>query len=223
MWAFSHTANDGPSGYTGNGASRFGMGGAVAVHALVVGVVLLVPAQVYAPFVPKVLIGHNIPMPQDPPPPPPPQTEDRDIPSPPKPLVFTPISSDRPVVLPPLVDPVLPGGGVLPDARDIARDPPRPDPVLVEAMPDPRFMRDFQPAYPPSMRRADMEGRVTIRVHIGADGRVRDVERLSATTDAFWEATRDQAMRKWRFRPATRDGAPVESVRTMIVHFQLKD
>ena len=60
-----------------------------------------------------------------------------------------------------------------------------------------------------------------VRVLIGADGRVKEIVRLSATSDAFWEATRRRALARWRFRPATEDGRPVESSMTLTVNFEL--
>lgn len=56
---------------------------------------------------------------------------------------------------------------------------------------------------------------------VGADGRVKAVERVSATSDAFFTATRRQALSQWRFRPATRDGAAIESWYRMSVTFVL--
>jgi protein TonB len=94
-------------------------------------------------------------------------------------------------------------------------------PVLVGARPDPRFARALQPDYPPSERRAEREGRVTVRVLVGIDGRVKQIELVSAASDQFFEATRRQALEKWRFTPATRDGIPEEAWRTMSVTFVL--
>ena len=65
--------------------------------------------------------------------------------------------------------------------------------------------------------------RVTVRVTINAEGRVTDIARVSATDESFWLATQRHALRKWRFRPATRDGVPVETTKTMIVRFTLTD
>jgi protein TonB len=66
-------------------------------------------------------------------------------------------------------------------------------------------------------------GKVTVRVLIGTDGRVKQVEPVTATSDAFFRATRDQALRRWRFRPGTRDGVPQEAWRTMSVTFVMAD
>jgi protein TonB len=70
--------------------------------------------------------------------------------------------------------------------------------------------------------RAEREGTVVVRLLIGADGRVRAVERISAASEAFWRATERHALRAWRFVPATVDGKPVESMHTMTVTFQLQ-
>ena len=96
-------------------------------------------------------------------------------------------------------------------------------PVIVAPSIDPRYAADFQPLYPASEQRAGASGRVTVRVLIGIDGRVKQVERVSATSDAFYRATEQQALRRWRFRPGTRDGVAQEVWRTMSVTFVLSD
>ncbi|MDT8760686.1 energy transducer TonB [Sphingomonas psychrotolerans] len=98
---------------------------------------------------------------------------------------------------------------------------PPPLPPLVAAEQDPRFARDFQPAYPSSELRAQRDGAVRIRILIGTDGRVKAAEPVSATSDAFFEATRRQALAKWRFKPATRGGVPQESWKIMNVRFEI--
>lgn len=100
--------------------------------------------------------------------------------------------------------------------------PPRlPDPVFVGARINPGYANALQPIYPPGMIRAEMEGFATVRVLIGTDGRVKQVEAVKASDPAFLDATRKQALAKWRFLPATRDGEAVESWREMTVRFQL--
>ena len=96
---------------------------------------------------------------------------------------------------------------------------PRADPVRIAARIDPASR--LQPPYPPSEERMGSEGSVTVRVTIGADGRVKAVERISSTSDAFFRATERHALRHWKFRPETLDGRPVESSRLMTVKFQL--
>lgn len=83
--------------------------------------------------------------------------------------------------------------------------------------------RDLQPPYPTTEQRAQRGGVVRIRVTIGADGRVSAVERVSATSDAFWRATERQALSRWRFRPATVDGRPVETTKVITVTFRIEN
>jgi protein TonB len=210
-------------GYIGSRKSPIGIGGAIAVHALAAGIFLLMPREMIDRIVPKSLITYAIPLDRPKPDPirPAPdkakhplQRSDNTKPFIPDPAVD--FALDKAVITPGTFDPLPP---ILPPFENPAESPKAS--VFAQALPDPRYARDFQPAYPPSMQRMEMEGTVTVRVKIGADGRVLSVEKLSAASDDFWEATREQALRKWRFRPATRDGAPVESERVMTVHFQI--
>ena len=100
---------------------------------------------------------------------------------------------------------------------------PVPVPVLRDPTLDPRYRDAFQPAYPSDMRLGEREGRVVVRVLIGADGRVKDVQQISATSPSFFESTRKQALSKWRFKPGTRDGVAIEAWQTIAVRFMLDD
>jgi protein TonB len=79
----------------------------------------------------------------------------------------------------------------------------------------------LQPPYPASEERMEREGKVSIRVTIGPDGRVKAAEKVSATSDAFFHETERHALRAWRFKPATVDGKPVESRQVLTVLFRL--
>jgi periplasmic protein TonB len=105
------------------------------------------------------------------------------------------------------------GGGI--DMIDI--DPPH-LPVVVS----PRFVGgNAQPPYPPGLQRMNIEGAVTVRVLVGVDGRPLRIEAVKVDQDAFFAATRDWAMKHWRFAPATRDGEPFQEWRTMTVRFEM--
>lgn len=161
-----------------------------------------------------------------PPEPPPPQPEmKRESPADPRivtPTPDVPMLPSEPtvtttdVILPPVPFDPAPSTGT----GTVTVDPPKPAPVLVDATPDPRA--EFQPDYPASGRREGVEGTVTVRVLVGTDGRVKAIEEMKSIGDAFFAATRRQALSRWRFRPATRDGVPYESWRTMTVRFQLE-
>jgi len=97
----------------------------------------------------------------------------------------------------------------------------KPEPVIVAPGVNPRF--NYQPDYPANERRLGNEGRVVVRVLVGTDGRVKEVEKISAASDAFFEATRRRALEKWRLTPGTKDGVPIEAWRRMSVSFVMND
>jgi protein TonB len=216
-----------PAGYRAGKGSPVGIGGAIAVHALVIGAWLLIPKEVIdTVFTPPPLTTTNIPITDPPPLDPVEPTIEKPIKS--RPTQQQPSATDL-IVPRALGDLVLAGGAgtgeriepgptiILPPA-----DPPR-APVLVDAGIDPRALGQFQPDYPGAMIRQGLEGTVTVRVTINAEGRVTDIARVSATDESFWLATQRHALRKWRFRPATRDGVPVATTKILTVRFTLTD
>jgi protein TonB len=138
-----------------------------------------------------------------------------------KPVV--PTTSTNTVETTTRIDPTPPIYTKPADPGPVVLDPPKAVPMLIGATTDPRYAQDFQPEYPSQEIRAQRDGLVTLRVLIGTDGRVKAVEPVSATSDAFFAATRRQALGKWRFRPATRGGVPEESWKTMTVRFRIED
>ncbi len=120
-----------------------------------------------------------------------------------------------------ITDTVAQGGGD-DEATSVIRELPKPPtPIFKAAIRDARFARNFQPDYPVGMLRQEIEGSVTVRVLVGTDGRVRQVQILSATEPDFARATEKQALKAWRFKPATRDGVPVEDWQTLTVRFDI--
>ena len=99
--------------------------------------------------------------------------------------------------------------------------PPKADPVRTDPSIDPRSI--LQPPYPAALQREGIEGEARVRIAIGADGRVKSVEKISATREDFFLATERHALRIWRFRPATVDGKPVESSKVVLLRFRLTD
>lgn len=198
----------------------------VALHAAALGGLLLVKTT-YDRVRPEII--DMIPIPPDRPPPPdePPPPERREAQQPSvidtvPPIV--PTQPQGPTVEDPPLPPLPPSTGPIGDPVEYAGTPvlPPPPPVRVEAQVDPRFARDLQPPYPPREESAEHEGVVRVRVTIGTDGRVKAIEQVSATNGNFWEATRRHALARWRFRPATLDGRPVESTKLMNVYFRIE-
>lgn len=213
------------SGYRATGRSPIGIGGAMAVHALVIGAWLLIPREaIDTMFDPPPLNTVNIPLP----PPPDPVEPTSDQPVRTRPTRQSPATAD-PLVRLPRGDMVIagktdPGTDIDPGPTIILppADPPR-SPVLVGATIDPRALAAFQPDYPGAMVRLGMEGTVKVRVTINAEGRVTAIEKISASDQAFWLATERHALRRWRFRPATRDGVAIASAREMTIRFTLTE
>ncbi|QCB41210.1 TonB family protein [Sphingomonas sp. PAMC26645] len=205
------------------------LGVALAINCAVIGALFFAAPNVL-PFVPdKPLVTY---VPYTPPPPPEPvppadplvRQQPRPAPRPDAPITVVQIPQTGGFTVAP--DPLpytLPIGVEGTGTGTVAVDPPKLPPLFVQPGIDPRYAAEFQPSYPSEERRAEREGRVVVRVLVGIDGRVKQVERVSATTDAFYRATLDRALAKWRFKPATRDGVPVEAWRSMALTFVLQN
>ena len=138
------------------------------------------------------------------------------------PKTFSPPRTTSENDLTPPFLPPLTGTGTGPiELPPLTLTPPITPPVIVIAKRDSRYARDFQPDYPPSMIRAGIEGSATVRVLIGSDGRVKAVEAVRADQDDFLNATRAQALKRWRFTPATKDGLAFDSWQQLTVRFQM--
>lgn len=144
-----------------------------------------------------------------------PRTEIERPPSPPPPIRTTEIDPGKVPVFP------LPSGGGTGAGTTPSQPRSDPPPVLTDAAVDPRFASLFQPPYPARLERLEVEGRVVLKVLIGADGRVKDVRIVYADDDGFADVSERQARTKWRFKPATRDGVAVETWKQLTVRFQI--
>jgi protein TonB len=76
------------------------------------------------------------------------------------------------------------------------------------------------PIYPEAAQRAGLEGLVVLRATIDERGRVGDLQVLRGLGLGLDEAA-VAAVRRWRFRPATRDGRPVKVLYILSVYFRL--
>lgn len=204
------------------------LGAALAVNGLLIAGIISAAPDIIPPSI-SILIGKNIPLDE-----PPPEIIPTPQPSAARPLprqhaLPEPQPSAMPdtstTILPGTGETIATGGGAAAEPFDPPPPPLptfTPTPVLVGAMPDPRYAAQLQPPYPPGAMRMGEEGEVSLRILVGTDGRVKAVERIAATSDSFWEATRRQALARWRFKPATRDGVAVESWFATRVRFVLE-
>ena len=77
------------------------------------------------------------------------------------------------------------------------------------------------PIYPRNAMLMSHEGRVRVRVDIGADGVPTDSSVVESSGDRDLDRAAMQAVRRWRFKPATAHGAPVASNVTVPIEFKL--
>lgn len=220
--------------------SPLGLGAVLLLHAGVIGALLLIKGPEWVRPEPPLVVD-TVPLPVREPEPVPERLPEPRLPVPPRSTfevppraVPAPVSGptvttdpgprdirdgvgNEPVDLGPAAPPLPP----LSRPEPPAVERPAPPTVRVAAEFDPRFARDQQPDYPAAEVRLEREGQVRLRVTIGPDGRVRTVSQISATSAAFWRATERHALTRWRFRPATLDGRPVESSKVMTVFFRL--
>lgn len=182
-------------------------------------------------FIPDVEPGPTVISSYPVPPPPPPPDPDVVEKSPPKSVLTAP----KPPFAPPkaseadvrVADPLIlqPVGPVIPaiDPGPVVEPSPPLPPVRIAARLDSRYAGAFQPDYPLPELRAETAGASKVRVLVGTDGRVKAVEDAGSTTPGFFAETRKRALAKWRFKPATSDGTPVESWFIITVRFEVKD
>jgi len=209
-------------GYSGQQKSPAALGLTIGAHVLAIAAIIMMPPGTITKVQDGILWTENVALEDDPPPIEPPAPVDEVIPP------------AQPTQADPIIDLGSQSKGPIfasndSDIVDIIRlVPPKAvpviaEPVFIQAQPDKRYLEDFQPHYPGTMIRADMEGFVKVRIYISAKGRVDSIELVETTDTAFWKVTRKQALRHWRFKPATRDGIAVSSERVMVVNFRLDD
>lgn len=120
-------------------------------------------------------------------------------------------------------DELLPGdpGPAMPDGfvdGDATATPVHQTPVywsmkLVEMKP---------PNYPPRCLRLGIEGTVRLRVLVGEDGRPQEASIGTSSGDASLDQAALDAVRHWRFEPATREGVPLRAWCIVPITFELE-
>lgn len=76
------------------------------------------------------------------------------------------------------------------------------------------------PEYPPAALAARFSGSVVVKAKIDTDGKVDDVEVVESThPNVGFEEASIAAVKKWRFKPALKNGSAVDYVRTFKLNF----
>jgi len=107
------------------------------------------------------------------------------------------------------------GGGHGTDSGDVG-----PVALSGEMIPPVRVVK-VDPVYPNAARIARMSGKVVVQAIIGLDGRVESTEILASTSPLF-DASAMEAVRQWRYTPATMNGRPVRVYFSVRVEFVLR-
>ncbi|HEY0503846.1 MAG TPA: energy transducer TonB [Lysobacter sp.] len=100
---------------------------------------------------------------------------------------------------------------------------PRPaDPAAVSAptRPEPLAGRTPAPRYPSQSLRRGESGTVMVRADIGIDGVPTSVEVADGSGSRYLDRAAVDAVKRWRFRPAMRDGQPEPGTVMVPISFQ---
>jgi len=125
----------------------------------------------------------------------------------------TPVPSATPTPVPPTPTPIPPTP--TPSVREGEIVTPGPDvkpPVLI---------KQVTPVYPPLALRAKASGEVRLRALVGIDGSVEKIQILKVSrTGVGFEKSAENAVRQWRYRPATKKGIKVRMWIPIRIPFQ---
>lgn len=210
-----------------NPARILGVAGAIALNAALF-MLLLAPMGGRLPALvddPGDLIAVQTFKPVQPPKPPPPVTVPVTPPTPAPPV-------ERRVVTPQPVEPapVLVEQGT---PADLSPPPEDTTPVAAHAAPATppgpvagvrlEYASAPAPAYPRRELIDRIEGQVLLQVLVDVDGRPLEVTvRRSSGNRELDRAAQQQVLKKWTFRPATRDGRPVQAIGLVPIDFRLQ-
>lgn len=126
-----------------------------------------------------------------------------------------PRSQPAPAVVPAAPAPVAAGDGRH-DRGDDPDDSPR-----VEARHDVAAFNNPKPPYPLAARRRGLEGRVLLSAHVRADGHCAEVHVRTSSGHELLDAAALDTVRRWRFLPARRGDAAVDSWVEIPISFKL--
>ncbi|GAB4158754.1 MAG: hypothetical protein Fur0037_26200 [Planctomycetota bacterium] len=99
------------------------------------------------------------------------------------------------------------------------KEPPKPEAAFVPAVPD--ETANEPPPYPLQSRRLGEQGRVVLSLAIDARGNVVEARIVRSSGHRRLDRAALEALRKWKFLPATRGGHPVATTIEQEVEFVL--
>ncbi len=84
----------------------------------------------------------------------------------------------------------------------------------------PRPLSSPAPVYPRGALRNSVSGDVQLRIEVGADGVPTEVEVVGSSRNRELDRAAVQAVRRWRFQPAMRNGVPVAASVQQTISFE---
>lgn len=130
----------------------------------------------------------------------------------------------QPLPFDPPADPLAGSGMIAGAGGGDAVVAPIAEPVRMPARAKPGLVGIGPEDYPEASRRAGEEGRMTVRIGIGADGSVTDCAVAASSGHVRLDRRAcEVAVRRWRFAPATEDGVAVASVQEKRINWRLAD
>ncbi|TXJ15646.1 MAG: energy transducer TonB [Alicycliphilus sp.] len=180
---------------------------------------IIIPAEVLSEFLTPQPPAPPAP-PTPPPPHPPPPAPPKPSPTPPKPRVAKPTPAPEPMpvaIADPTPAPAAPVGVVEPqpaakpvEAPVAAAPAPAapPAPAIVQPSSDASHLNNPKPVYPAVSKRLGEQGKIVLRVLIGADGIPQKVEIKQSSGFERLDRQAVDTVTRWRFVPGTRNGVP---------------
>ena len=180
---------------------------------------IIIPAEVLSEFLTPQPPAPPAP-PTPPAPPPPKPAPPKPSPTPPKPRVAKPTPAPEPMpvaIADPTPAPAAPVGVVEPqpaakpvEAPVAAAPAPAapPAPAIVQPSSDASHLNNPKPVYPAVSKRLGEQGKIVLRVLIGADGIPQKVEIKQSSGFERLDRQAVDTVSRWRFVPGTRNGVP---------------
>lgn len=86
----------------------------------------------------------------------------------------------------------------------------------------PRVLESVEPAYPTAAKTLKMEGLILVNALISENGDVLQVQAVPGNNMAVFEKAAENAVKKWKFYPAQKDGVNVKVWKLISITFKLK-
>lgn len=85
----------------------------------------------------------------------------------------------------------------------------------------PRVLRSMMPRYPFEARQKGVEGRVTLRFVVDKDGKAQEPQVVTGEPEGVFDDSALAAVVKYKFRPAYKNGEPVDCIVKLPIVFTL--